>query len=231
MKNLLLICFTLFLSLHLSAQDTLYVEGKKEPVLVNVVKVKNTIIRYTKYQGNSDKVLTIKRNRIERIGFEPTAEQRAADLADLADLTEPYVRKANTVYLATRGLLGLPTVGLYYDRSFFTNENGNLNIGGLIGGGLVNAGENDTPTTPNGQFIEAGGRLETGKGRLFFHSGLNVRKEFYTLDNLPDDSVILGIPFGATFRSSRGAYMSAGGELNSKAWAEPLFRLRFGWSF
>ncbi len=230
MKNFLLFISLFFAVQHLAAQDTLYLQGRKEPVLVNILKVKNKTIEYNKYGGSSDKTLTVSRDRVARFGYKPTEEQLAADAADLADLTTPYVRKTHTFYLATRGLLGLPTVGAYYDHSLYTNASGSLNIGGFAGGGLVNAGESENRTVPTGRFIELGSRLETGKNRLFFHSGMNVRKEFYNFDSMVE-SVVLGIPFGATFRANTGAYLSAGGELHSRSWAEPLFRLRFGWSF
>ena len=232
MKNTLFLFFTLFFCIQLTAQDTLYVKGKKIPLLAEIVKVKNKVILYKKYEGKSDRILEISRDRVLRFGLQPSPEQIASEQDELKELKEDFVRKPNTVYMSTRGILGLSTIGLYYDRSIFTNSTGNMNIGILIGVGLTNAGETDLENNPNGKYTELGGRAEFGRKRIFFQTGLNAR---YVSETTPEEekvsAIYLGLPFGITFRSNRGAYLTSGGEFSSLNWAQPLLKLAFGWSF
>lgn len=233
MKILPVLFILCFLGFHsASAQDTLYLEGRKAPVLVNVLKVKDKYILYRKFPNTSGKILEMKRSRVERLAYQPSPRQAQADSLDLADLKADFIRKPNTVYMGTRGLLGLATVGLYYDRNIFSNEGENVHLGLLVGGGLVNAGETNREFFRTGQFGEIGVRGEFGRNRLYFQTGLNLQYQNWDeLEGFEDSAVFVGIPFGLAFRSNRGAYMSAGGEFNSESWAQALFRLRFGWSF
>jgi hypothetical protein len=232
MKNTLLLFFALFLCLQLQAQDTLYIKGKKAPLLAEIVKVKNKVIRYKKYHGTSDKILEISRDRVLRFGLQPSQEQIASEQEDLLNQQADFIRKPNTIYMSTRGILGLSTVGLYYDRSVFTNATENMNLGILLGGGLTNAGETDPENNPNGKYVELGGRAEFGQKRVFFQTGLNARYVSETTKQEENITAVhFGVPFGVTFRSSRGAYLTGGGEFSSVNWAQPLLKLAFGWSF
>ena len=232
MKNTLFLFFLLFFCTQLSAQDTLYVKGRKAPLLAEIVKLKNKVILYKKYKGKSDKVLEISRDRVLRFGLQPSPKQVAIEEKELIDLREDFMRKPNTIYMSTRGILGLNTVGVYYDRSIFTNAANNMNLGILLGGGLTNAGETDRENNPNGKYIELGGRAEFGRSRVLFQTGLNAR--YVSETNVMDENISaihLGLPFGITFRSNQGAYITGGGEFSSLNWAQPLLKLAFGWSF
>ena len=232
MKNILSLLFTLSLCIQLNAQDTLYIKGRKTPLLVEIIKVKNKVILYKKYQGKSDKTLTISRDRATHFGLRPSEDQLAIELEDLQALKEDLIRKPNTFYMSTRGILGLNTVGLYYDRSIFNNVKGNMNLGLFVGGGLTNAGETDPINNPNGKYAEIGTRVEFGQKRIFFQTGLNGRYISETnSEEEPISSINIGVPFGITFRNNQGAYMSGGGEFSSLNWAQPLLKLAFGWSF
>ncbi|MGK0365586.1 MAG: hypothetical protein ACI85O_002652 [Saprospiraceae bacterium] len=232
MKNTLFLFFTLLFCVQLSAQDTLYIKGKRAPLLAEIVKVKNKVILYKKYQGRSDRTLEISRDRVLHFGLQPSPKQIISEQEELQGLKEDFVRKPNTVYMSTRGILGLSTLGLYYDRSIFTNTDGNMNLGILVGGGLTNAGETDVKNNPNGQYVELGGRAEFGRQRVFFQTGLNTRYvSETTVEEEMSSAIHLGIPFGVTFRNNRGAYLTGGGEFSSLNWAQPLLKLALGWSF
>jgi len=232
MKNILPLLFVLFLCLQLNAQDTLYVKGKKTPLLAEIVKVKNKVILYRKYDGKSKKIMEIHRDRVLDYGLKPSEEQLIAEQEYLEKMKEDFRRKPNTVYMSTRGILGLNTVGVYYDRSLFTNADKNMNWGILIGGGLTNAGETDLKNNPNGKYIELGGRAEFGKQNIFFQTGLNAR--YISEVSIEEEAIStthFGLPFRLTYRSNQGAYMVGGGEFSSLNWAQPLLKLAFGWSF
>ena len=232
MKNTFSLFIVLLFCLQINAQDTLYVRGKKTPLLVEIVKVKNKLILYKKYQGRSSRILELSRDRVLRFGLKPSPEQIVIEQEELQELKDAFVRKPNTAYMSTRGILGLNTVGLYYDRSIFTNASENMNLGILLGGGLTNAGETDLANNPNGQYAELGGRAEFGKQRIFFQTGLNAR---YVLETTIESEKLsrlhFGVPFGISFRNNRGAYLTGGGEFSSLNWAQPLLKLAFGWSF
>jgi len=230
MKKTLFLLLTLFLCLQLNAQDTLYIKGKKTPLLAEIVKVKNKIILYKKYQGRSDRTLEISRDRVLRFGLQPSPEQIAAEQEELQNSQEDFIRKPNTLYMSTRGILGLNTVGVYYDRSIFTKKN--VNVGILLGGGLTNAGETDPTNNPNGKYVELGGRTEFGQKRVFFQTGLNARYiSELSLEGENISGIHFGLPFGLAYRSNQGAYLTGGGEFSSNNWAQPLLKLAFGWSF
>lgn len=232
MKKLLTILFAFTFIYQLSAQDTLYVQGKKEPLLADIIKIKNNVILYKKYQGSSDRILEISRKRVLNYGLKMTPEQEQIDAEELANLSADFVRKPNTFYISSRGILALNTVGVYYDRNLYTNEVGNLNLGLFLGGGMVNAGEIENEERPEGQFGEFGARAEFGKDYLSFKTGLNVRYHHFDLQTAEEQTnTHLGIPFGVSYRSNRGAYFFGGGEFSSLNWAQPLFKLSFGWSF
>lgn len=231
MKILLTMFCIISAMCHLYAQDTLFIKGRKTPVLAEIIKVKNRFILYKKYQSSSERVLEINRKRVLDYGLKMTDEQALIDAEELADLNADFIRQPNTIYMSSRGILALNTIGVYYDRNLYTSPSGNLHLGLLTGAGLVNAGEIENEELPEGQFAELGVRAEFGKNRLSFSTGFNARHHRFNAEISETQNTHFGIPFGVSFRSNRGAFFNGGGEFSSLNWAQPLFKLSFGWSF
>jgi len=196
MKYLFFTLLFTFLGTTLMAQDTLYVRGKRKPLLVNITIVKEKSLNYTKMQGGF--IYSIKLKDVKKIRFQKTEELESntqySDNSSTSKNNSSRSRKkpiysefdefSSTISLNSIGsvryygginyLRHIPSLGVKSSRHhFFVNSGGGF-YNRVIGLGITRS---SSINKARGFFLEFGMRMEVSSPRdpsNRFHIGLDA---------------------------------------------------------
>ena len=239
MKYIIFTLLFIFSSGTITAQDTLYVKGKRKPLIVNITVVKKNSLNYTTEDGGL--VRTVKMKNVRKIKFYKTT--------DTTGSTEEVMRPISVVetipaFDEFRSTISINSIGswryygglnyLYHLENMKSkNERHHYLIN--IGGGYYNRrigfalGDPEFINRAKGYYLEFGLRLEINSPRNSksrFHIGLDVNNRWVErtiisffnqrneVSNVSEFSV--QVPLGYTYRSSNGFYFTTGIEVTTE---------------
>jgi len=235
MKNLLVLLFITLSNTLLFTQDTLYLKGEKEALLVNITIVKKKSLIYTKSRGGF--IRTVKMEDVESIRY------RKKDLDQQLEEKNKQDEFRSTISL--QYLVGLQSeLGLNYMHRLSSPFTQRLACLVKLGGGVRAQNNNGilglSTINTKGNYLELGLHLEfiskrKPKNRL--HVGMNINKHKIkgkifsgsSFREINANKIVFEIPLGYTFRSNKGFYLDTGLEFRTDILLAPY--LAAGWTF
>jgi len=241
MKYLLIALLFIFGSSTLSAQDTLYVKGKRKPLLVNITIVKENSLNYTKEKGGL--IHTVKMKNVKKIKFKKEYEvEPSSQSSQYSKSTEVEAYPEFDEFSSSISLNSIGSFRYYGGLNYLhclkniQSENGRNHFFINVGGGiyrrrpLITLGTLEQQNQARGTYLEVGMRMEVSskqspKNR--FHIGLDINNRWVekTITRFFDpggnevsnvSELAIQVPIGYTFRSPDGFYLVTGLEVTTE---------------
>jgi hypothetical protein len=239
MKYLILALLFIFGGTTLAAQDTLYIKGKRKPLIVDITIVKKKSLNYTKIDGGL--VRTVKMKNVKKIKFYKQVEiastqQRTTDNNPSKRVNNPNFDE----FLSTFSLNSIGTTRFYGGLNYlhhipkFEAKNGKHHFFAKVGGGhyrRVRSNLFANSLRAEGFYLEFGILMEVSSTRNpknRFHIGLDFNNrwaEQISFNFIGSNSEVevkniteyaIQIPIGYTFRSREGFYLTTGLEITTE---------------
>lgn len=235
MKYLPFAFLLLFCNSTLAAQDTLYVKGKKEPLIVKINVINEKTLNSLK--------------KVKKIKFGEETKRKKQDKKqelETAIVKRDEFRSATIIQSVFTGRQ--TQVGPNYMHRISSDTTEKMNIWVQFGGGYYK--QHTFRRDTKGHYWEFGARFERISRRdpkNCFHIGFDINQQWAKgtlfprgsgggLSSNPDRTVEEGviavqIPIGYTHRADNGLYISAGLEVTILKELFPAFNLSLGYCF
>lgn len=255
MKYLIFTFLIIFSGLTIAAQDTLYVKGKRKPLIVNITIVKKNSLNYTTEAGGL--VRTVRMKNVKKIKFYKASGTTSSSESRTGPSSRPAL-KVNPSFDEFRSTISINSIGsvrnylginYLHHLTNIKSESGKHHYFVNIGGGNYNRranfslGDPDFLNRAKGFYLEFGLRVEIhrqGNPKNRFHIGLDVNNRWVEkrvsnffnggdeVSNVTEFSV--QVPVGYTYRSPNGFYFTTGLEVTTEK-LFPAIHLGFGMAF
>ena len=244
MKYLIISLLFIFSSASLVAQDTLYLKGKKDPLLVEVKVTNKKYLDYTFL--DSDSIVTIALRKVRRVKF---AYDNKEKIEEKTDSLIPKREKFRSVALIQSVFVGRQTqFGPNYMYRISSDTTERMNIWVQFGGGYHR--QHSFRRDTKGHYWELGARFELISRRdskNCFHTGFDINQQWAkgkmsgrginvrstsNANRVEDEGLIaVQIPIGYTHRADNGLYISGGLEVTVHYEFFFAFNLSIGYCF
>ena len=247
MKYFIFIFLFIFGSTILGAQDTLYVKGKREPLIVEINIVKKKTLNYSIIGSNSLRTISLK--KVKKIKFGSDVKNEKQEEGPVQEKKKILVVKKeefrSTILMQSGGLLSQTQAGLNYMHRLSSAITESRSFWLQVGGGYL--AQRTFQRNTEGYYLEFGTRFELANKsnpQNRFHIGFDINNQWakgtestriglFSSDSpepVEDIRIAIQIPIGYTYRSDNGFYLSSGLEISTLKFF-PSLNFRFGYCF